>query len=191
MNLSKIVVPRAAPFVLGHWNGRELLIELRRWMPAVVCWILAGVVVLWVAIGVAFPKSDYVPEREQFGAFIAVSIGLTGVGLLLVIWKRWWRVMPSENVIEFGTGFFKGSGRRTRASDHLWIQVHPIEITVRVKGTAVWAGSAVVIHCTEAEGVVVAVERDAAEAAERSVRLGMELGLASAEEPGVPLKGRM
>lgn len=185
MDLSQISVPRAAPFQQGDWNGREFVVVQRRWTVAVVCWIIAGLPIVGIIAAIIWPNSMYVPERDQFEMLALVSASFAMIGLLVVLWKRVWLVIPAESAISHGSGFTTSAGRRLVAAQGLWLQVHPISVVIR--GAMGWAGHAVIVHADEKHGVVIgtADRRDDADGIAR--RISETTRISVHEVPGVAL----
>lgn len=185
MNLSRLYVPRAAPFQQGDWNGREFVVVQRRWTAAVVCWIIAVLPIVGIITAIIWPSSMYVPERDQFEMLGLVSIAFAMIGLLIVLWKRVWLVTPAENSVSHGSGFTTSAGRRVAAAHGLWLQVHPISVAVR--GAMGWAGHAVIIHADEGHGVVIGTTGQLDEAHGIARRVSDMTRIAVRNEPGVAL----
>jgi hypothetical protein len=182
MALSRMTLPRAGEFQSGRWNGRELIIVHRRWFPAAICWVFAAMAFGWVVCGMAFPTSSYVPDKDQFGPILAVAAAFAVIGAVIPLWKRVWRVCPTEGYIENASGFAARSGVRMAASDGLWIQLHPISIVAREPW--VWHGQATVVHLDRERGVVVSVQKDADAAVEAIAQLARLTGLSECDEVG-------
>jgi hypothetical protein len=140
---------------------------------------------VWVLAGVVNPKSEWALDPGQSRAFCMIAVGMLLAGVAMVLWKTWCRVIPSEWYIEQGCGFWIGSGSRLKAPDSLWIQEHPIRITVR--RSLAWSGHAVVIHVTVSEGFVAGVAKDEAGATDCRDRIGQMLKIGIVAERGAPL----
>lgn len=184
MRLDVVVVPRAGAFRRGDWNGRELVVVQRRWFPAAVCWLIGGLALGWVGAGKLWPRSEYVPEPDQFGAIVIVGVVFLAVGVAIAVWKRSWVVDPGGGTIAYRAGF--GGVRVCTAAAGLWVQVHPIRVDVR--GALGWSGFAAVVHAEEGAGVVVAAG-SAEEARAEAARVGEMMRVRVEGELGAGLRG--
>jgi len=143
------------------------------------------VVLGWVGASVLWPKSNYVPEPDQFRLLELIGSAFLGAGAVIALRKRSWVADPSGKTIVYRSGFVVGHGRSHASADGLWLQVHPIRTVVR-RGLG-WSGRATVLHAAPTEGVVLAAFSSEADARTYATAVAETLRVRVADGAGDPL----
>lgn len=177
-------LPTAGPFQLGDWNGREFVVTHRRWFPAILCWVLASVVSLWVLAGVLFPASDLVPEPDHFPILLSIAAALAICGIAIALWCRTFAI--TTKAISSRNGF-PGWMRSTTFEGDTYIQVHPLSTTLRAKLVADWSGFAVVIHTSSETGAIIAAFTSQEDAEIHAKNIAATMRIEASAHPGAPL----
>jgi hypothetical protein len=146
VRLNSPIVPKAGPFRQGNWNGREFVIVQRRLFPAIVCWLIGGLALGWVGAAKIAPRSQYVPEPEQFRLLLLIGGAFLAIGAGIALWTSTWVADPGSKALTFRRGPIPGRAATMTAPDGLWLAVHPLRVAVR--GAVGWSGYAATLHAS-------------------------------------------
>ncbi|MGH7242699.1 MAG: hypothetical protein ACREJD_04720 [Phycisphaerales bacterium] len=177
-------LPTAGPFQLGHRRGRVLIVTHRRWFPAILCWVLAGVVSLWVLAGVFFPKSEFVPEPDYFANLLGIASAIAVAGVVVALWRRTFLI--TDEFIRSSAGFPK-LAHTTLFRGETYTKVHPVITTLQAKVVVTWEGFAVVVHTSEEDGAIIAAFVSELDAFAHAEHIADEMNIRSHAEIGVAL----
>ena len=181
-------VPRAGPFSQGSWDGREIVVVQRRLMPAVVCVAIGLAVALWVGAGAAFPKSDLVPEEDQFKGLLYIATTAVCLGVLIAMWSSTVTISPRDKSMLFRRGLLSLSTTKVQAFDELVLQVHPIEIQIRSKAANLkWSGYAVALHIEPGVPLLLSTEANEDDAVKRAIKWSEETMIRRQTEAGTQI----
>lgn len=186
LSLNKPFVPTTGPFRRGSLENGKIVISERRWLAAIICWMIGVTAIAGMLLSMAFPKGQYALDKGQIAMMPAIAVVFGIVGAIIAMWSRRIEMDVGRKEVKVSRGFSLLRISKSALFENVWLDVHPI--TTRIK-TISWSGFAAVLHLGAEEGAVLAAERTDAEArkiaAEWAKRTSIEFRETAIEEAGL------
>lgn len=186
LSLHKSFVPTTGPFRRGSFTNGKIEISERRWLAAIICWMIGVTAIAGMLLSMAFPKGQYALDKDQIAMMPMIAIVFGIVGGIIAMWSRRIEIDVERKEARVSRGFSLLRISKSAVFENVWLEVHPI--TTLVKAIS-WSGFALVLHLGSEEGVVLAAEVSDADARafakEWAGRTSIELRETAIEEAGL------